>query len=305
MIYPRNRSLFLRPARSYVGVLMILSFIALLGFYFLFLISGFLAKRRDSYYGHLKVRASSQLRSISTGLEMFRSDYGHYPDSSCRADPIRGWPESTNPDDVKLTGAHWLARALLGYNLQGIDKQLKGLSTQPVAYTELGKTRHGSMYIDPDYSRDVAADTNQEVFRQGGSPATGRYLFYQTATRSPILYYRANTATTQPFAGDGQAGIYNHLDNAAITGGQGFVGWDFAGAGNHVPVHPLGVYESAGDRLADRSGQSFKQFLSAPRESGQDQDHMRPYKPDSFLLISAGFDGLFGTEDDITNFPRH
>lgn len=29
-----------------------------------------------------------------------------------------------------------------------------------------------------------------------------------------------------------------------------------------------------------------------------------PYRPDTFQLISAGADGVFGTEDDITNFSR-
>ena len=27
-----------------------------------------------------------------------------------------------------------------------------------------------------------------------------------------------------------------------------------------------------------------------------------PYRPDSYILISAGADGLYGTNDDITNF---
>jgi hypothetical protein len=29
-----------------------------------------------------------------------------------------------------------------------------------------------------------------------------------------------------------------------------------------------------------------------------------PYRADSYILISAGRDGLYGTADDIVNFPR-
>jgi hypothetical protein len=29
-----------------------------------------------------------------------------------------------------------------------------------------------------------------------------------------------------------------------------------------------------------------------------------PYRPDSYILISAGPDGLYGTNDDIRNFGR-
>ena len=28
----------------------------------------------------------------------------------------------------------------------------------------------------------------------------------------------------------------------------------------------------------------------------------RPYRADSYILISAGYDGLYGTRDDICNF---
>ncbi len=28
----------------------------------------------------------------------------------------------------------------------------------------------------------------------------------------------------------------------------------------------------------------------------------RPYRPDSFILLSAGYDGLYGTADDVCNF---
>ena len=30
----------------------------------------------------------------------------------------------------------------------------------------------------------------------------------------------------------------------------------------------------------------------------------RPHNPDTFILISAGFDGLYGTEDDVANFTE-
>ena len=30
----------------------------------------------------------------------------------------------------------------------------------------------------------------------------------------------------------------------------------------------------------------------------------RPYRSESYILLSAGFDGEYGTEDDVFNFER-
>ncbi|MHC4479037.1 MAG: hypothetical protein ACYTEL_25715, partial [Planctomycetota bacterium] len=30
----------------------------------------------------------------------------------------------------------------------------------------------------------------------------------------------------------------------------------------------------------------------------------RPYRADSYILLSAGFDGLYGTDDDVFNFGK-
>ena len=30
----------------------------------------------------------------------------------------------------------------------------------------------------------------------------------------------------------------------------------------------------------------------------------RPYRADSYILMSAGFDGLYGTKDDVFNFEK-
>jgi hypothetical protein len=42
----------------------------------------------------------------------------------------------------------------------------------------------------------------------------------------------------------------------------------------------------------------------SPGPGGQSGPHVRaqPYNPDTYILISAGRDGLYGTEDDIKNF---
>ena len=40
------------------------------------------------------------------------------------------------------------------------------------------------------------------------------------------------------------------------------------------------------------------------REATGSGGFSRPYRPESYILISAGFDGRYGTSDDITNFEQ-
>jgi hypothetical protein len=102
----------------------------------------------------------------------------------------------------------------------------------------------------------------------------------------PILYYKANTSNTihdpcgsLPTVGSDNKYIYNYTDNDELVS----LGlpWDTAGA--HPLVVPAKFYEITKDnRINIKDG--------------------RPYRPDSYILISAGFDGMYGTSDDIFNF---
>jgi hypothetical protein len=44
--------------------------------------------------------------------------------------------------------------------------------------------------------------------------------------------------------------------------------------------------------------QLFYEYIRDPKVQGTPW----PYRPDSYILISAGADGLYGTSDDICNF---
>jgi hypothetical protein len=61
--------------------------------------------------------------------------------------------------------------------------------------------------------------------------------------------------------------------------------------------HPLDVSAPAGYAV------DFYDYIRDPRV--QVQNRPWPYRPDSYILISAGPDGLYGTADDIRNFGKH
>jgi len=95
---------------------------------------------------------------------------------------------------------------------------------------------------------------------------------------APILYYRAHSSGTTI------QDIYHSTDNSGLI--------MIMGQDNGVE-HPLwnpNVFYSIENGVAD------------PRASSVLADNYWPYRPDSYILISAGADGLYGTADDIHNF---
>lgn len=95
----------------------------------------------------------------------------------------------------------------------------------------------------------------------------------------PILYYRANTSQKLI------RGIYNINDNDAL------VQLEANANPNNLNLHPL----------TDATNQFqffYDQYIRDPKIEAR----AWPYRPDSYLLISAGADGLYGTPDDIRNF---
>ena len=95
------------------------------------------------------------------------------------------------------------------------------------------------------------------------------------------------------------------VDNALYTGfGPRDAGLDL-GAGD---THPLRPYTTGGepdispsepgDLKAPEFDGTFARFIWDRRVTARTE----PYNKDSYLLISAGPDALWGTQDDITNF---
>jgi hypothetical protein len=101
----------------------------------------------------------------------------------------------------------------------------------------------------------------------------------------PILYYRANTSLTTHDLTDenNPQNIYKYQDNHELVG----LGkpWNPTGPGHLLATDPKKFYEG-----------TWNEKVSAIS---------RPYRADSFILLSAGFDGEYGTlDDDVFNFER-
>ncbi len=136
---------------------------------------------------------------------------------------------------------------------------------------------------------------------------------------APVLYYKANKAAINIVTAGNTRGIFDQEDNGLITGtfggdGLSYNGFDFgSGAetvGGAVVFHDIAKIELAeplpellgGPDIQNdpRFDKTFTRFVFDPSQKARN----KPFRADSYLLISAGPDSRYGTNDDIVNWTR-
>lgn len=248
-----------------------------------------------------ETKQRAQFATIELALTAFKNDYGDYPPSD--------WPLPPAPGS-DYCGAQKLTEALLGWDLLGFHPKS---AWRADGYD--GLSPNGAWTYDPDKVRDAnkdgIPDTLDErkgpylelgtvnAFKLGGAPDglfdNPQPLFWNTfvicdafgtkkitlangktvSAGAPILYYRANTS------GKAIREIYGVSDNDALVS---------LGKMTNGQPHLLGDTSTAYE--------FFYNYIRDPRIAARPW----PYRPDSYILISAGADGLYGTGDDIRNF---
>lgn len=266
----------------------------------------------------LTVKQRAQFHTIGLGLEAFNQDNGYYPPSS-----YAGYGY--------YTAAERLAEAMIGqdglgfhpsstfkaYGIADLDGDGDGeplyrnhpnfntdtyytgnagnvelnLQARTGPYLELeGANAVQLMHIYTDNTSvigDLRPDSRVlvDMFSKVKHLGTGKQ------TGMPILYYRADSSKVGHSAATMDASTYNvgdalYVFNATTKGIAGLP-VPFIGPGS---VHPM---------AANADGhQLFYNATANPNFSNP----LRPYRAESFILHSAGPDGLYGTTDDIFNF---
>ncbi len=236
----------------------------------------------------------AQLMTIGLGLTAFQNDYGDYLASEDTAN--------------NYTGAERLAEALLGRDLLGFNPNtdwdttidtyyplsptVAELGVRKDSYIELGSANafklndlfsatgllNGNRYVICDVYKAKKVTLPPVI---AGDPGITQ------KAGTPILYYKANitSKTIEAGASNLDQNIYNGYDNT-----------------NLVDLNKMTDSTRAHDLVDDGDGNfdEFYNYITDPKVSTATLKW--PYRPDSYILISAGVDGLYGTSDDITNF---
>ena len=246
-----------------------------------------------------EVKQRAQFHSIGAAIELFNSQFDTLPDSS---------EFGQEPDGSKkpYCGAMKLAEAMVGKDLMGFHPDS--------VFNSSGKDLNGRWLYDPatlDPSarkgpflpignanayriEDIYQDFTSGV-PNGGFLAGSIVLcdvFGQVTNRTtgqrigmPILYYKAHPSKMLHDVADPANSIYNYMDNQDLV----MLGepWD----------------QTIKSRLGRETGFSDgARFYENTLNDQLPNNVRRPFNQDTYLLISAGNDGEYGTSDDICNF---
>ena len=267
------------------------------------------------------VRQKAQFYGINTAIEFFNNEWEDYPPSV--------WNDPTDPT-VAYCGAMKLAEAMVGQDMLGFHPKssfIMGatglyptpddvLALSPAEYTEyVEELRSRRRYLQLESSGATKLKHIYGWQPADTTPFTGEELVlcdvYSRVTLKespadpyddeisgksgmPILYYKANTSNNLhdvinlPTYADDKGQIYNFWDNHILLS----LGlpWNLDPTLKH-PLYQVGT-ELEGER-----------FYEITRNANI-TTAVRPYNQDSYILISAGFDGLYGTDDDMFNFQK-
>ncbi len=230
-----------------------------------------------------KVKQQAQFHSIGAALELFNSEFDTLPDSS-----------STDPEGNAYCGAMKLAEAMVGrdfmgyhpdsvFNRTGFDYSGDNLYIQATMNARKGPylpIENANAYNLSDVFESFGnfiGDSKVlcDVYGQVISKGTGLKI------GMPILYYKAHPSRTVHLATDPGNSIYDYRDNQALID-LGKPWESSAQAKIHELADPERFYKNTLNR----------QVTNVPV----------PFNKDTYILISAGYDGEYGTSDDITNF---
>ena len=288
------------------------------------------------------VKQRAQFNSIKAGLEMFRTDMGDYPESGNKPlynsvadvttgaqhlaeallgrdlrgfDPQSSWDAQVDVSNNKIYPN--AAKGSVPTDVTDGDNRRKGpyLDVENVGVFNVDQLYTVNNVLTPNtyiYGRtDMVTPANNQPspfitdvytdktvtlnYRVGGVDSSKN-----VRAGSPVLYFKANTTakdlrrTTAP-ATDFSDRTYNYYDNAQVLELGKMSAWTAAGkpAVGTANAHPM----------ADPAGtQPYDKFYEAITNHQIPNDEGVAFRSDSYILMSAGKDGLFGTADDIYNF---
>jgi type II secretory pathway pseudopilin PulG len=290
-----------------------------------------------------RVTASkATLTTISTGLEQFKADArigGMYPPSGpddysnaiVNPQPVLA-NDQRSRDPLSLTGANLLVWALAGadllgtpgfrdlnnngtwqddtgsdanepaLNLYALDNNGRPYHARSSAYVEIGKMKFPELVLKQPGKQDgyyMPVNEVQSLMSSCFLDNFGQPIVYMRAHKNAPAMFWPNVANPN----NSLPGVFHLLDNAHITGLENSRDGIDLGAGPHPSNGLLHPMATPGNPLPDDPTDllrgSFAYSIWNPKVTAA----ARPYNEDSYILMSAGPDGWFGTGDDIANFP--
>ncbi len=171
----------------------------------------------------------------------------------------------------------------------------------------------GSVEVTRYEGATVGFAVPKELEVVGSALGPRQYPMFLDGFGYPILYWRADPAgrsMADAFRQTGAArGTYHWEDNAQLVFNASLPGTTPPA---NITQQPLMLNKAGLGHVMNFDGGSYTPASPPPLGTFQryimnekTQARLEPHRSDSYLLVSPGADGRYGTPDDITNFEHH
>jgi type II secretory pathway pseudopilin PulG len=238
------------------------------------------------------VRQRAQFTTIGVGLEAYNNDFGEYPDSGQSSGSV------TNLGG-KYCGAQKLAEAMVGLDGYGFHKDS--------IFGHDGLDGDGNLLYEIDPANSLIDDP-PILWAQNIGNRKGPYLELEAANAVPLknLYSGGSGLLTyNSFILSDKFGLLKNAGTGKKTGKpilyfradttQTLLSLIYKITDNKQMILLDGSYsqEFADDQIACFEAKITNPNFTLPA---------RPYKSESYILLSAGADGMYFSSDDVYNF---
>ena len=240
------------------------------------------------------LRQKAAFHAGEVSLELFSKDFDGYPDS-----------KQVSDGSTVVTGAQRLAEAFFGRDDRGfhprsqwhpgkestdlyVDTTLEKRKTPYFERKRVGFYTLGQLWGATSGVESTPVFT--DVFTQN------RVSGVDEKVGMPVLYFKADSTKTCRV--DKPTGLQNNDDGI-------YKKWVYNFKDN-LPILELPWLrdpETAVRHYPDKDGtDDMAQVFYEQLTQREDGNFFMPHNKSTFLLISAGYDGIYGTKDDLTNF---
>lgn len=279
------------------------------------------------------IQQRAQFHAINSGLEMFKADFGGYPESNDNQIGTVSSPQKVN-DPRPYAGANKLAEAIVGYDYLGFhpnsDFRADGANT---ITDKLGNTINNQVVYHPDY--DVA---DWETMDENIQARKGPYVDLENANafRMDEVYassvFPGGSGFVDAFTLAGQtryplvlcdvyskkrSGVGGKKTGTPILYFRARTNFSIQNSNVAADIEKSIYYYWDNDKILSLGMPDTgiaHNILSVPADTLIKFDDMiinknvqavrRPYRAGTYILWSAGKDGSFGTGDDVFNFTK-